>query len=424
MRALIAFGVVLAIGPLAPAADPTEFTLKNGFRVRLVPDEKAKEAAVVLLVRAGILHEPAGRPHVAHVTEHLAVFDCKFDAADRKLLDGWYKTGKANGETNTEAMFFDLHVPSEEVLAAVRVQAARLGAVEFTSETLGREVPRTLREIDFTEQAKATGKFALCPFVQAAFHGSTDVPVREVTTKLVLKDATAFHQETFSPDRAMLLVVGAFDAKSVRKEVEDRFGGIKHQPEAKRPALKAGAHAATWDVAARHVLVAWPTPAATDADHPALSLAAGLLMTQMFADAAVPKLTDMPIVSNDSDGVFLVNVQLKDRADAAEATKAIHAQVAKLAAAKTLNPEYARRLYQPADVKQLDTFPLPKHITRAMALANLELQPAMRSLAWGDAAAYRKRLGEVTADAVRAAIGKHLTETAACVVTVSPKKGK
>lgn len=422
MRTLIACGAALCLTAAATAAGPTEFALKNGFRVRLVPDEKAKEAAVILLVRAGFLHEPAGGPHVAHVTEHLAVFDAKLDAADKKQLDAWYKAGKANGETNAEVMFFDLHVPVDEVPAAVRVQAARLAAAEFTSETFGREIPRTLAEIDFTEKAKATGKFALAPFVQVAFHGNTDAPIRERTKKLTPKDAAAFHEQTFSPDRAMLLVVGAFDEKAVRKEVEDRFGVIHPRPAAKRPGLKAGTHAATWDVAARNLMVAWSTPDPTHADHPALTLAAGQLMVQLFSDAALRKRIDMPLVSNDSAGLLLVNMQLKDGADEAVVKKAVLEQVAKLTAVKSL--DHARQMYRPPAVKQLDTFTLPKHVTRTMAVANLELQPAMRALVWGDPEAYRRRLDEVTPDAVQKAVAKHLTETAACVVTVAPAKGR
>ena len=421
MRTLVAL-VAVSLGSLAAAADPVEFTLKNGFRARLVPDDQAKEAAVILLVRAGTLHEPAGLPHVAHVTEHLTVFESKPDAADVKRIDGWYKAGKANGETNTEVMFFDLSVPGDEVPAAVRVQAARLSTAEFTSETLGREIPRTLSEIDFTEKAKATGKFALCPFVQAAFHSQTDVPLRALTKKLTLKDATAFHKATFSPDRALLLLVGAFDEKTVRKEIEAQFGGIKKQAAGKRPPLTAGTHAVTWDVAGRHLMLAWPTPDPTHADHPALTLAAGQLTVQLFSDAAVRKLIDQPIVSNDADGLFLVNVRLQGGADEGEAKKAVLEQVAKLTAVKSLN--FARQMFQPPDRKQLDTVTLPKHITRTMALTNLELQPAMRSLTWGDAAAYQKRLGEVTVESFGKAVGQHLTEKAACVVVVSPKEKK
>jgi predicted Zn-dependent peptidase len=423
MRRLLLFAAALLCAS-AIAAEPTEFTLKNGFRVRLVPDDKAKEAAVVLLARAGFLHEPAGLPHVAHVTEHLAVFDAKLGAADAKLFDGWRKAGKVNGETNTEVMFLDLHVATDEVSAAVRVQAARLSAAEFTSETLGREVPRALAEIDYTEKAKVTGKFALAPFVQAAFHGRTDEPIRERTKKLTLKDATAFHDQTFSPDRAMLLVVGSFDEKAVRKEIEDQFGGLKKRAAAKRPDLKAGTHAATWDVAGRHVLFAWPTPALTDADYPALTLAAGALTMRLMSDAAFLKLGDAIVSPNDADGVFLVNVTLKDGADEAEVKKAVQAHVSALTDAQKLNLTFARQMFAPPDRKQLDTFPLPKHITRTMALANLELPTAMRSLVWGDAVAYQKRLAEVTPDAVAKAVGKHLTEKAACVVTVTPKGKK
>jgi predicted Zn-dependent peptidase len=56
---------------------PTEYGLDNGLRVRLVPTAGEKQAVLLLGVRAGLMEEPAGLPHLAHVTEHLAVQPAK-----------------------------------------------------------------------------------------------------------------------------------------------------------------------------------------------------------------------------------------------------------------------------------------------------------------------------------------------------------
>ena len=71
----IGFLVVAIAASTAFAEKPTEYTLDNGLRVRLVPSPGGKQAIVFLGVRAGFFEEPKGVPHVAHVTEHLAVFD-------------------------------------------------------------------------------------------------------------------------------------------------------------------------------------------------------------------------------------------------------------------------------------------------------------------------------------------------------------
>lgn len=218
--------ISLAGGLSARADPPTEYTLANGLRVRLVPHSGEDQAIVLLGVRAGILEEPAGLPHLAHVTEHLTVFDVALGG--EKLAPEWLRKNKSNGETLPDLMYFDLDVAPGDVDEALRVQASRLEGAEFSRETLLREIPRTLSEMDFVERSEfpVAGKFALVPFVQAALHGRTDVPIRVQTHKITVDDVRRFHERTFRPDRAMVVVVGEFDLAAACKSIETHFGGL------------------------------------------------------------------------------------------------------------------------------------------------------------------------------------------------------
>ena len=407
----------------------TEYALDNGLRVRLVPSAGENQAVVLLGVRAGFMEEPAGVPHLAHVTEHLTVFD--LPPRDANAVTEWSKANKANGETLADFMYFDLHVSPMEIDQALRVQAARLAGVEFSRETLLREIPRTLAEIDFVERSQypAAGKFALAPFVQAAFHGKTDVPIRAQTHKITVEDVRAFHQRTFRPDRAAIVVVGEFDSAAVRKAIDVHFGKLKKPAAAPadRPALKPGDHTADWDVSTRHLFVAWPVPSAAHADHPALTLASLALMERLAADAGVSALGDAMPMLNDIDGMFLISVQAKPGADL-EALKAkLMDGVAELAKPEgwkegdvdRLRKYLAQMLMIDID---LDKLALPPRVTKTMARTNIELQRMMKSMIWGDLDAYRKRLDEVKPDAVHGVIGKYLVPKSASIVRVQPAK--
>jgi predicted Zn-dependent peptidase len=94
---------LLAASP-SPAQNRSEFVLANGLRVRLVPARTDKKVAVLLGVRAGFFDEPAGVPHVAHVTEHLTVFDLRPQSEEAKGVERWYKAGQANAETLADFM--------------------------------------------------------------------------------------------------------------------------------------------------------------------------------------------------------------------------------------------------------------------------------------------------------------------------------
>src|SRR5262245_3329631 len=194
--------------------EAAEFTLPNGLRVRLVPVAGEAEAVLLLGVRAGSLEEPEGSPHLAHVVEHMTVFDAPPGSEEEGAIARWYGAGRANAETLADFMYFDLRVETAEVPLAVRAQAARLAGRNFDPEVLKREIPRALGELEHLESQKKgfTSKFALMALAQVAFHGRSEVPFRERTRAFTVEDVKAFHERTFRPDRAMLVVAGGFDA--------------------------------------------------------------------------------------------------------------------------------------------------------------------------------------------------------------------
>src|SRR5262245_18631811 len=85
----------LALGAcISQAAEaPAVFELANGLRVRLVPDHEAKEVIVILATRAGILNEPQGSPHLAHIVEHATVFDVASPPV-AQVAQEWFSQGK------------------------------------------------------------------------------------------------------------------------------------------------------------------------------------------------------------------------------------------------------------------------------------------------------------------------------------------
>ncbi len=394
-------------------SEPVEYTLANGLRVRLVPSDAEKRVCVILGVRAGFVEEPAGVPHLAHVTEHLTVFDLK-GKEEAKAVAGWFPKGQANGETLGDFMYFDLHVSPEELTQALRVQAARLAAVELSKETLAREIPRTLEEIAVQEKRDqgATIKFVLAPFFQAVFHGERNVPIKAKTETITLDQVRAFHAHTFRPDRACLLVVGPFDPDAARKAIETEFNGIARPAKAlaPRPRLKPGAQTVSWDVSTRHLLLAWPAPPADQDDHAALTLATISLMQRLALDADTRPAVQHALVLNEIEGVFLVNLQLKPDADAPALQKAVTRLVANLAKEEG---------FKDSDLA------LAKlsfaQITGFKGL-NAELQRSMRAMIWGDLKAYAKRVDGIKAASVPTAVAKHLDPKNATVVIVEPGK--
>ncbi len=420
--------IVVATVAALVAGDGASYKLPNGLLVRLAPDDlsvKEEKVIVLLGVRAGILDEPADKPHLAHLVEHVTVFAEAPGSQEAAAVGRWYAAGQANAETLHDFMYFDLHVAREELDLALRVQAARLASPLFDSGTLEREVPRALSELEFVEKAErgGTSKFAWSAFAQAALHGRARVPLREATRSLTVEDVRVFHARLFRPDRAVLSVVGGFDPSAARKAIDAVFGPIA-KPEGPPPSLARlrdpGVVEARWDAATSHLLMAWPAPAPDEADPAALALATLVLQRRLFGEPELASLARWPLVAVHPDGLVVVNVQVKDPARLGAVRQIVAAQVERLAAKDGIGGaeiDFARaelrQLLEPGEIA------VPPQVPRLLALGNIELQRMMRALAWGDLAAYAERLGRADARGVSAA-AKRLDPKRAVAVELRP----
>ena len=84
-----------------------------------------------------------------------------------------------------------------------------------------------------------------------------------------------------------------------------------------RPALRGGDKDRTvrWDASTRHLILAWPTPPVTTPEHAALSVAAEALSPRLSSDRELAASVKLPQATNDVEGLFLLNVQVKPGAD-------------------------------------------------------------------------------------------------------------
>jgi predicted Zn-dependent peptidase len=432
-RALIAAALVL-IGSQgwANAGDqPTGFTLSNGLRVRLVVIPGESKVAVLLGVRAGFFDEPSGFPHLAHVAEHLVVFGAPPGSDEGKAVARWYEARKANAETLPGFMYLDLHVEATELDAALRVQAARLIRPAFTDPILRREVPRTLAELEYLEQPETygTGKFAFSAFVQAVLHGRTEVPLKARTRGITVEDVRLFHARTFRVDRAMLVIVGGFDTAPARKAVEDAFGAIP-VPATTSDRLPAprteGPVTARWDASTHHLILAWRTPPASDPDHAAMTLASTVLTQRLPFDRDIAALAKSPIVTNEVEGFFLVNVQVKPGADGDALRAKLRDQISRLATPEGFGDARVDQARQEF-LRTIDPSPLRQLVASARssplrARTNVELQRMARAIIWGDLDAYVKRVEALDGGKVRDAVARLLDPGRAIVVRVEPMR--
>lgn len=250
-----------------------------------------------------------------------------------------------------------------------------------------------------------------------------------MTKRFTVEDVRRFHARTFRPDRAILCILGDFDADQAGKAIRDAFEAIpKPEGRTERPVLRGGDEDRTvrGDASTRHLILAWPTPSPTSPEHAALSVAAEALSARLLLDQDLAASVKSPQATNDVEGLFLINVQVKHGADLDVVKAKLLERVGRLSTPEGFGDgqiaparQDLLRALRPSMLRSL--FPLFGS-TPLLRRTNQELRRVSKEIAWGDVDAYTRRVEALEGEAVRGAVAHHLSPERVVVVRVIPSE--
>ena len=225
-----------------------QFALDNGLRVVVCEDRTSPIAGVNLWYNVGSRHEPAGKHGFAHLFEHL-MFQGSSQVGKGEHFNVLQEVGGSaiNATTSADRTNYYQTVPSAALPTALWLEADRMGSLALTQENLDnqREVVKNERRQRYDNVPY--GRWAEILLTLAypeghPYHHSTIGSMAELDGA-EQSDFTSFYEAYYSPDNAVLTVVGDADAAQVRKLAEEYFGGLASRPrpaEPDAPALPAG----------------------------------------------------------------------------------------------------------------------------------------------------------------------------------------
>lgn len=267
------------VAPEAPSADsarpePPKATttrwqrLDNGLGYALLPEAGAEEVALVVLYDVGDDHDPPGQSGLGHLIEHLYV-TAATPVSERRTAREWmsrYPRGW-NAQTGARYTVFATVVDARADLGAeIADAAARMGDLRPTEGDLAQEVPRVQAELSRMYGGPASlavpnlAADRARPRVSARRGG-----LRGQLAALSVEAVKARLASVYTPDRARLVVAGAFDPEAVERLVRTHFGPLEGRSEGPpAPATLGEAPAGVELAAARHgpnlVCRAWRLP--------------------------------------------------------------------------------------------------------------------------------------------------------------------
>lgn len=208
------------------------YELDNGLRVTLAPDHTVPAVSVNLWYHVGSANEREGRTGFAHLFEHMLFQGSENVAANEHFELIQRAGGTINGSTWLDRTNYYETVPANYLELALWLEADRMGRLlpAMTQEKLDtqREVVKNERRWSVDNQPYGTWWErlpALAYPVGHPFHHSL-IGSFEDLDAATLEDVRAFFALHYTPDNAVLSLVGDFEPNEARTLVARHFGEI------------------------------------------------------------------------------------------------------------------------------------------------------------------------------------------------------
>ena len=208
------------------------FTLDNGLRVTVSPDHTAPIVAVNLWYHVGSAHERPDRTGFAHLFEHMLFQGSAHVAANEHFALVQGAGGTLNGSTWLERTNYFETLPSHQLELALWLEADRMGRLlpAMTQEKLDtqRDVVKNERRWSVDNQPYGTWweRLPALAFPPGhPFHHSL-IGSMEHLEAATLEDVADFFRTYYTPDNAVLSIVGDVEVAEARRLVERHFGPI------------------------------------------------------------------------------------------------------------------------------------------------------------------------------------------------------
>ncbi|MFJ6568461.1 M16 family metallopeptidase [Streptomyces sp. NPDC091292] len=228
--------------------DITEHRLANGLRVVLSEDHNTPVAAVNVWYDAGSQHDPEGRTGLAHLFCMLM-----YQGSRQVKGNGHFELvqnagGSLNGTTSFERANYFQTVPAHQVELVLWLEADRMGSLLDTmdEQTLdwARDIVRNERRqrYDNVPYGNAFERLVEMAYPEGSPYHHTPIGSNADRDAVTLEEARAFFRTYYTPDNAVLSVVGDIDPEQTLAWVEKYFGSIPASGErpVRRPGEPAG----------------------------------------------------------------------------------------------------------------------------------------------------------------------------------------
>lgn len=206
----------------------TEYTLPNGLRVLLFPDQSKPTLTVNITYLVGSRHEGYGEAGMAHLLEHLLF---KGSTKHRNIAQELSDYGsRPQGTTFYDRTNYYETVPASDrnLEWALDLEADRMVNSFIAKKDLESEFSVVRNEFELGENNPFRVTFERVMSAAYRFHGygRSTIGNKADIERVPIDRLQSFYRKYYQPDNAVLVVAGKFDPDRALALIERKFGAI------------------------------------------------------------------------------------------------------------------------------------------------------------------------------------------------------
>jgi len=209
--------------------DISNFKLKNGMEVVVIPDRRTPVVTHMVWYRVGSADEEAGKTGIAHFLEHLMFKGTKKNPSGRFSKVLAEIGGQENAFTSQDYTAYFQRTSKEHLPQLMEFEADRMTGLVLTDENVLPE-----RDVVLEERRSRTDSdpsAILSEAAQAALfanhpYGKPIIGWEHEIRALNRQDALDFYKIHYAPNNAILIVAGDVNADEVRALAEKTYGAV------------------------------------------------------------------------------------------------------------------------------------------------------------------------------------------------------
>lgn len=270
-----------------PPTSIEQFTLANGLRVILSPDNSVPVVSVAVYYDVGSRNEKTGRTGFAHLFEHMMFQGSENVAKAAHFQHIFNAGGTMNGTTSTERTNYYETLPANHLPLALWLESDRMRSLRVTQENLDnqRQAVQEEKRLRYDNQPYVNAFLRINELIfKNPANAHSTIGSMEDLDAATIDDVQEFFRIFYAPNNAVLTIAGDFQQEEALALVKKYFDSIPSQPgppsvDVSEPEEVAQTQEVFHDKLAPSpaFVLGWKIPARRTPEYYALALAGDLL---------------------------------------------------------------------------------------------------------------------------------------------------